>query len=212
MNCQSCGNPLKQTDKFCTNCGCEVGNSSGSKKKKRLSRAIILSFLSLLLVGGVAYGTYSFFSHRNADKQSPENVKNNVQNNDSTLDIVLTEDKSNNNGGDEIITFIIDGVIAVDDNGNQKAKDGVIFYYVGKPDMDENVLEKINFDSVRVMLANKNHRVIVSIKPTATANYSDVVKMVDEMDINHIKYWQIGDFTKEDSVIYERKLGHSISK
>lgn len=210
MNCQSCGNPLKPTDTFCTSCGCEVGNSSGSKKKKRSSRAIVLSILSLLIAAGVALGAYSFFSHRNADGPSPKEV----QNNGSTVDLVLpdAEDKSNNNGGDMIVTFIIDGAIAIDNNGVYKAKDGVIFYYEGKADMNASLLEEISFDSVRAMLANRNHRMIVSIKPTANAKYSDVVKIVDEMKNNHIKTWQLEELTKEDSVIYERKLGHPIGK
>jgi biopolymer transport protein ExbD len=49
-------------------------------------------------------------------------------------------------------------------------------------------------------------RPIVMIKPTGRASYSDVVAVLDEMQINNISRFQIETLSKEDSTALE-KLG-----
>ena len=51
------------------------------------------------------------------------------------------------------------------------------------------------------------HRPIVSIKPTANASYADVVKLLDEMQISQIATYQIETLSKEDTLLYENKVG-----
>jgi len=53
-------------------------------------------------------------------------------------------------------------------------------------------------------------RPIVVIKPTANACYADVVSMLDEMQINQISGFQIEPLNKQDSTLYEHKVGHPL--
>ena len=53
-------------------------------------------------------------------------------------------------------------------------------------------------------------RPIIVIKPTANACYADVVRMLDEMQINQISTYQIEALNKQDSTLYEHKVGHPI--
>ncbi|MBR5117992.1 MAG: biopolymer transporter ExbD [Muribaculaceae bacterium] len=54
------------------------------------------------------------------------------------------------------------------------------------------------------------HRPIVSIKPTANASYADVVRLLDEMQISQIATFQIETLSKEDSTLYEHKVGYPV--
>ena len=54
-------------------------------------------------------------------------------------------------------------------------------------------------------------RPIVVIKPTANASYADVVRMLDEMQINQISTYQIESLSKQDSTLYEHKVGHPLT-
>ena len=55
------------------------------------------------------------------------------------------------------------------------------------------------------------HRPIVAIKPTANASYADVVRMLDEMQINQITTYQIETLSKEDSTLYQHKTNKPIA-
>ncbi|MBR5638744.1 MAG: zinc ribbon domain-containing protein [Muribaculaceae bacterium] len=235
MNCQSCGNRLKPTDKYCTYCGQQIGNS---QKKKRIWLALILSILVLT----VAVSAVFFFWYVNKFRQT------------STVELKLPDiNKGDNSVNDndarisESITFIIDGT----NSKNQTCNDGVIYYYEGKPDLNTSALKEIKIDSVRLLLAERNneliseidkikkewskgniddekykelvkkardtqaadpnaHRVIVTIKPTPNAIYANVVRMLDEMQVNHITTYQIEALTKEDSILYKQTTGYPI--
>ncbi len=53
-------------------------------------------------------------------------------------------------------------------------------------------------------------RPIIVIKPTANACYADVVHMLDEMQINQISTYQLETLNKQDSTLYEHKVGHAL--
>lgn len=53
-------------------------------------------------------------------------------------------------------------------------------------------------------------RPIVVIKPTSNACYADVVRMLDEMQINQISTFQLESLNKQDSTLYEHKVGHAL--
>ena len=151
------------------------------------------------------------------------------------------------------ITFIVDGL--VDKDGLSKSSNGKIYYYDGKPDMENYTLNEIKFgnekDMVRGMLQERNKelltklkkykddwakglindsvykvrkkeliiqqskdltakRPIVVIKPTSNACYADVVRLLDEMGINDITKYQIESLNKQDSTLYEHKVGHAL--
>lgn len=266
MDCPDCGNQLKPTDKYCTHCGNQVSDSQEKdpQKKKSMLRVIALALLSLLLVAGVAYGTYSLMCHANADKtsQSDENVvdaeaKQHVNAHAiefilPTIETIEIEEYANSvyNG---VTTIIIDGKINQNQNGDDvsRVQDGEFYYFEGSPDADDAVMKKIGFDSLHAMLAEKNHelitkidkikkdwaqgkiddanyrelvlkarmdqvhdpnahRPVVLIKPTDNASYADIVRILDEMNVNQISTYQIEKLTPEDSVLFEKTIGHPI--
>ena len=49
-------------------------------------------------------------------------------------------------------------------------------------------------------------RPIVMIKPTSNASYADVVRLLDEMQINQVSTYQIETLNKQDSILYEKKV------
>jgi biopolymer transport protein ExbD len=53
-------------------------------------------------------------------------------------------------------------------------------------------------------------RPIIVIKPTANACYADVVRLLDEMQINQISTYQLESLSKQDSTLYEHKVGHPL--
>ncbi len=53
-------------------------------------------------------------------------------------------------------------------------------------------------------------RPIVIIKPTANACYADVVRMLDEMQINKVSTFMLQPLNKQDSTLYEQKTGHAL--
>ncbi|MBR5085911.1 MAG: biopolymer transporter ExbD [Muribaculaceae bacterium] len=53
-------------------------------------------------------------------------------------------------------------------------------------------------------------RPIVMIKPTANACYADVVRLLDEMQINYVTSFMLQPLNKQDSTLYEQKLGHAL--
>lgn len=77
-----------------------------------------------------------------------------------------------------------------------------------KDDECNDLIKKAREDQAADLNA---HRPIVSIKPTANASYADVVRMLDEMQINQITTYQIETLSKEDSTLYENKTGHPIA-
>ena len=178
-----------------------------------------------------------------------------------TLDLVLpTNDNVNKEEETKIkesdaITFILDGNVTTDKMGQAKSTDSKIYYYEGKPDMENFTLNDIKFgndkDAIRGMLQKRNKelltivnklkadwkkgaindsvynakvrdarekqaadlnakRPIIVIKPTANACYADVVRMLDEMQINQISTYQIEALNKQDSTLYEHKVGHPL--
>ena len=178
-----------------------------------------------------------------------------------TLDLVLpTNDNVNKEEETKIkesdaITFILDGNVTTDKMGQSKSTDSKIYYYEGKPDMENFTLNDIKFgndkDAIRGMLQKRNKelltevnklkaewkkgaindsvynakvrearekqaadlnakRPIIVIKPTANACYADVVRMLDEMQINQISTYQIEALNKQDSTLYEHKVGRPI--
>ncbi len=54
-------------------------------------------------------------------------------------------------------------------------------------------------------------RPIVMIKPTSNASYADVVRLLDEMQINQVSTYQIETLNKQDSILYEKKVGHPLA-
>ena len=54
-------------------------------------------------------------------------------------------------------------------------------------------------------------RPIVMIKPTSNASYADVVRLLDEMQINQVSTYQIERLNKQDSILYEKKVGHPLA-
>jgi biopolymer transport protein ExbD len=53
-------------------------------------------------------------------------------------------------------------------------------------------------------------RPIVMIKPTSNASYADVVRLLDEMQINQVSTYQIETLNKQDSILYEKKVGRPL--
>ena len=178
-----------------------------------------------------------------------------------TLDLVLpTNEKVDKEEETKIkesdaITFILDGNVTTDKNGQQTSTDSKIYFYEGQPDMENFTLNDIKFgkekDAIRDMLQKRNKellveinklkaqwkkgeindsiynarvivarekqaadinakRPIIIIKPTANACYADVVRMLDEMQINKISTYQIESLNKQDSTLYEHKVGHAL--
>jgi biopolymer transport protein ExbD len=155
----------------------------------------------------------------------------------------------------DAITFILDGNVQVDKNGQSKSTDGKIYFYEGQPDMENFTLNEIKFgdgkDAIRGMLQQRNKelltqinkykeqwkkgslsneqykqkvkdarikqsedinakRPIVVIKPTANACYADVVRLLDEMQINQISTYQLETLSQQDSTLYQHKVGHAL--
>ncbi len=156
----------------------------------------------------------------------------------------------------EAITFIIDGAIDKDNQGNEISKDGMIYYYEGKPDLENNNLVELKFDkdggdAIRKLLEERNNdllkeynklklerekgnindsvfkvqardlrikiskddkakKPIISIKPTSIASYADVIRMLDEMQINQISTWQLETLNAQDSALFKQKVGNDI--
>ena len=235
MNCPSCGNNLKPNESFCTHCGRKVDNSNNNDNKKRHSLIVLLPIICLVVIAILVI----FFI------LCVRNLKTN------TVELMLPEiskiSKEESIADDGVITFIIDGLDTKNQKGDNvsRSKDGVVYYYEGKPDLKNGRLREIGIDSVRVILDNKNHelitkidnikqewekgnidenkykelvskakvndanehRVIVKIKPTENANYSDVVKLLDIMQLSVISTYQISTLTKMDSVLYEHTMG-----
>ncbi len=178
-----------------------------------------------------------------------------------TLDLVLpTNDDVNKEEETKIkqsdaITFIIDGTVTKDNQGNDEVKSGTVYFYEGQPDMENYTLDEIKFgnskDAIRGKLQEKNKdllvqinkfkqewkngqindsvynekvkkaradqaadinakRPIVMIKPTSNASYADVVKLLDEMQINQVSTYQIETLNKQDSILYEKKVGRPL--
>lgn len=51
MYCKKCGRMLKNTEKFCSNCGCPVGNTHpGTRKHGKRWKIILIGILSVLLI------------------------------------------------------------------------------------------------------------------------------------------------------------------
>lgn len=48
------------------------------------------------------------------------------------------------------------------------------------------------------------------IKPTSNASYADVVRLLDEMQINQVSTYQIETLNKQDSILYEKKVGRPL--
>ena len=56
MKCKVCGNELKETDKFCTNCGTSITNNSEVKKEKsRINNQGMHEVLNILLIFTIVY-------------------------------------------------------------------------------------------------------------------------------------------------------------
>lgn len=56
MKCKVCGNELKETDKFCTNCGTSITNNSEVKKEKsRVNHQGMHEVLNILLIFTIVY-------------------------------------------------------------------------------------------------------------------------------------------------------------
>jgi biopolymer transport protein ExbD len=178
-----------------------------------------------------------------------------------TLDLVLpTNDDVNKEEETKIkqsdaITFIIDGTVTKDNQGNDEVKSGTVYFYEGQPDMENYTLDEIKFgnskDAIRGKLQEKNKdllvqinkfkqewkngqindsvynekvkkaradqaadinakRPIVMIKPTSNASYADVVRLLDEMQINQVSTYQIETLNKQDSILYEKKVGRPL--
>lgn len=244
MNCPSCGNRLKPTDKYCTYCGHQISDNQ-KKRKKRILLVAVLSILALIVAVPALF--YLWYVNKFRQSATVELRLPDIKEGDKTEE----GDRTVEDGG--VITFIIDGTVTKNQEGDDvsRSKDGIIFYYEGQPDLNTTELKEIKLDSIRQMLAQRNsellteinkiksewkngniddeqynnlvkkaryaqaadpnaHRVIVSIKPTSTASYADVVRMLDEMQINYIGTWQVETLSKEDSVLYERTTGHPI--
>lgn len=150
----------------------------------------------------------------------------------------------------EAVTIIIDGKINKD--SLSLASDGMLYYYDGKPDVENNNMKQIKFGvgegTIRQILADRNTEVlkeinakkalwkegkltdeqyqeeakkirnnddlkrpVVMIKATANASYSDVVNVLDEMQINNISRYQIERMNHTDSVMMMKLQGKPIN-
>lgn len=150
----------------------------------------------------------------------------------------------------EAVTIIIDGKINKD--SLSLASDGMLYYYDGKPDVENNNMKQIKFGvgegTIRQILAERNTEVlkeinakkalwkegkltdeqyqeeakkirnnddlkrpVVMIKATANASYSDVVNVLDEMQINNISRYQIERMNHTDSVMMMKLQGKPIN-
>ena len=167
----------------------------------------------------------------------------------------LNQDQQDKAKVDDAITFIIDGTVTTE-NGIEESKEGVIYWYEGKPNIDDpDALKEIKFgnakDEIRGILQKRNAEMIakaaahkkdwengliddttynarveadkqaikndrsknfpnVQIKLTDNASYSDLVRMLDEMDVNKIILQRIAKLDKNDSILYERKFSRPI--
>lgn len=172
----------------------------------------------------------------------------------ATVELALpTNDKVDENNQTEMkeseaVTFIIDGV--QNEKGESKEGEGMIYYYEGKPDVENNNLVQLKFDkeggnTIREMLEKRNEDLLreyrelklekektnmpdtifkkkaaelrvkikkddkakkptVAIKPTPTASYADVVRMLDEMQINQISTWQVETLNDQDKALLSK--------
>ena len=150
----------------------------------------------------------------------------------------------------EAVTIIIDGKINKD--SLSLASDGMLYYYDGKPDVENNNMKQIKFGTgegtIRQILVDRNgdvlkeinakkalwkegkltdeqyqeeakkirnnddlKRPVVMIKATANASYSDVVNVLDEMQINNISRYQIERMNHTDSVMMMKLQGKPIN-
>ncbi len=150
----------------------------------------------------------------------------------------------------EAVTIIIDGKLTRD--SLSLAQDGMLYYYDGKPDVENNNMKQIKFGvgegTIRQILMERNTEVlkeinakkalwkegkltdeqyqeeakkirnnddlkrpVVMIKATANASYSDVVNVLDEMQINNISRYQIERMNHTDSVMMMKLQGKPIN-
>ncbi len=150
----------------------------------------------------------------------------------------------------EAVTIIIDGKLTRD--SLSLAQDGMLYYYDGKPDVENNNMKQIKFGvgegTIRQILMERNtdvlkeinakkalwkegkltdeqyqeeakkirnnddlKRPVVMIKATANASYSDVVNVLDEMQINNISRYQIERMNHTDSVMMMKLQGKPIN-
>ena len=150
----------------------------------------------------------------------------------------------------EAVTIIIDGKLTRD--SLSLAQDGMLYYYDGKPDVENSNMKQIKFGvgegTIRQILMERNtdvlkeinakkalwkegkltdeqyqeeakkirnnddlKRPVVMIKATANASYSDVVNVLDEMQINNISRYQIERMNHTDSVMMMKLQGKPIN-
>ncbi len=150
----------------------------------------------------------------------------------------------------EAVTIIIDGKLNKD--SLSLAQDGLLYYYDGKPDVENNNMKQIKFGvgegTIRQILMERNTEVlkeinakkalwkegkltdeqyqeeakkirnsddlkrpVVMIKATDNASYSDVVNVLDEMQINNISRYQIERMNHTDSVMMMKLQGKPIN-
>ncbi|HYV95493.1 MAG TPA: biopolymer transporter ExbD [Chitinophagales bacterium] len=97
-----------------------------------------------------------------------------------------------------------------------------IYYYAGMNDNSE--IQEINFSSVRKFLIDKNHAVLelqkehgwkqhgvnILIKPMEDSKYQDVVNLLDEMNITHIKSYAIEDVGPSELRLIQSKTSTQI--
>jgi biopolymer transport protein ExbD len=81
------------------------------------------------------------------------------------------------------------------------AEKGTVYYYEGQ--LVASNFKKSNLHAMRDLILNKKARTnekdfFVVIKPADQSNYGDLVKVLDEMNINEVKRYSIGDITKAE--------------
>lgn len=108
----------------------------------------------------------------------------------------------------------------------------VLHYYEGEFKGDQTVIQKTTISGIRQIIINKKREVearyvtnakcedekklkgantqdcrqqdfFVLIKPTGTANYKQVVNMLDEMTINRVLHYSIANINKEESQLVQ---------
>jgi len=54
------------------------------------------------------------------------------------------------------------------------------------------------------LISNDSKELMVIIRPSAQAVYSDLINVLDEMKINHIQQYMIGDITNEEKTLLQK--------
>jgi biopolymer transport protein ExbD len=79
-------------------------------------------------------------------------------------------------------------------------RNDMVYYYEGESPEDPSKIYIANFKKIREIIIDKKHslksdKMVVLIKPQKESTYKNTVDALDEMTINDVKHFSVGDIT-----------------